>query len=268
MNFRNSLSSTINYFNNLRIDDIRYDIFDLSSTDDNIIKKPSLSDIIEEENYFPIIKIGNNIIKPEEKIKRIKFKVEFCKKKRGRKTTKEIKKPVHTALTPDNIHTKIQTHFLNFIISFINDCVRSFSFEEKIHFLNFNHYKKAKVSKEYFQEMKNYSIKELLLKMDISVKYKKYDKRINIVNLEKLTKNDKDDWFQKIFSIKYLELFSLYYNNAQPLNELSFSGKKIFFSKKTKPFYYLLQKNKELKEHIINYSKIFYFPEENTLESD
>lgn len=113
--------------------------------------------------------------------------------------------------------------------------------------------------------MKNYTIKELLFEMGISKKYKRYDKRNNEINLEKLTQYD---FFQKLFSLKYLELFSIYYNNEQPLKDLSLFDKKIIFSKDTKPFYHLLQKNKELREHIIYFTKVFYLSEENTIESD
>ena len=99
--------------------------------------------------------------------------------------------------------------------------------------------------------------------MSISIKYKRYDKNINKKYMEKLI--EYDDWFKKLFSIKYLELFSLYYNNAQPLNQLSLFNKIIIFSEETKSFYDLLQKNNNSKEEIIQFVKLFYLPEKNII---
>ena len=77
--------------------------------------------------------------------------------------------------------------------------------------------------------------------MNISKKYKRYDKDINKINLEKLSQND---WFQNLIQLKYLDLFSFYYNDQELLKEISIYNKAINFSKKTKPFYDLLQRLK------------------------
>lgn len=74
--------------------------------------------------------------------------------------------------------------------------------------------------------------------------------------------------FKKIFSIKYLELFHHYYNDEQPLNELMIFGKKIILSSDTKSFYYLLDKNKDLREYIVNYAKMAFLNGNNSQESD
>ena len=56
---------------------------------------------------------------------------------------KETKKQVHTALDNDNIKIKIQIHFLNFVVSFINDCLRNFFPDYKKILLDFNYGKKS-----------------------------------------------------------------------------------------------------------------------------
>ena len=97
--------------------------------------------------------------------------------------------------------------------------------------------------------------------MGISGKYKKYDINNNKKNLEKLTKYN---WFEKFFEMKYSHLFYYYYNNEQPLEEISINDKTILLSKKTKSFYYLLNKNEKSREDIIQITKRFYLEEKIT----
>ena len=54
--------------------------------------------------------------------------------------------------------------------------------------------------------------------------------------------------------MKYIELFNYYYNDWFPLNKLIFNNKIINISKKTKSFYYLLEKNKKIRTELINAS--------------
>ena len=53
------------------------------------------------------------------------FKIESAKKKRGPKKKKETKKAEHNAWAKENIISKIQRHYLNFIVSFLNDSILS-----------------------------------------------------------------------------------------------------------------------------------------------
>ena len=98
--------------------------------------------------------------------------------------------------------------------------------------------------------------------MGVSDKYKKHNKDINRKNLEKLSKFD---WFKKLFEIKFLDLFNLYYNDEQPLEELSFLDKTIILSENTKSFYWLLKNYQELKVDIIKVVKKSYFNNQNTI---
>ena len=211
----------------------------------------SLSEITEEENGS-IIKIKPFETTREYTKEKPFFETKLSNMKRGRKATKlpkSKKNPEHNSFSYDNITSKIQIHFLTFLISFINDCVFSFSPNKKIFFLNFHYKEKSKASSKYFNKLKNSSIKDLLKNMNISIKYKRYEKDINKINLEKLSQND---WFQNLIKFKYLDLSSFYYNDQEPLKEISIYNKTINFSKKTKPFYDLLQRYEESKDHIIN----------------
>ena len=58
--------------------------------------------------------------------KRRFFSIEnFGKKKRGRPANNNTKRKPHTKNTEDNVITKIKTHYMKFIINFINDCINS-----------------------------------------------------------------------------------------------------------------------------------------------
>ena len=62
-----------------------------------------------------------NIEKSE--IKKIVFTCELVNKPRGRPKQKETKKEKHSSSSHDNIISKIQIYFLNFVIFFLNDCI-------------------------------------------------------------------------------------------------------------------------------------------------
>jgi hypothetical protein len=110
--------------------------------------------------------------------------------------------------------------------------------------------------------MKNSTIKDLLENIVISDKYKHFDKGINKMNLKALSEYD---WFQQIFKIKYLDLFSDYYNEEHPLKEITKFGIKIILLQKTKSFYYFLQKNKNIEDEIIKYTKDLYISDIKTV---
>ena len=83
------------------------------------------SDTSERANTqsFNNLRIDSNN-KTETK-KKVKFMVNLLKKKKGRKGNEDAKREIHDSKTYDNIIRKIQTHFLNFIISFLDDCIRA-----------------------------------------------------------------------------------------------------------------------------------------------
>ena len=215
--------------------------------------------ILQSEFNSDIINIFLQNSKP-------KFKSELSKKKRGRPTTTNKGKIVHSSSSIDNIISKIQIHFLNFLISFINDSIKGFYGYQKFEFLNFSHKEKSKVSFDYLNEMKNSTIGELLLNINISSKYKR-NKGININknNFEQLEQNP---FFKSVFNIKFLALFSKYFNNQLPLNEILVEDMKISLSPNTKSFSELLEKNMESKNDIIDLAEKFYINDDNIIEGD
>ena len=202
----------------------------------------------DEKKYF-ILK------KKVDRRNKLLFRTESTKKKRGPKKHKESKKAEHTDWDKDNVTSKIQIHYLNFIFSFLNDCAR----EKKIKFLNINYQEKSKASSEHLEKMKKLTILDILKNIDISTKYKYDDKNNNKINAEALIK-DPDPWFKKIFEMKYLDLFKYFYNDGKPLQEMIIFNKKVTLTGKKKSFYYLLQKQKkeELKERIVYFCKKVY----------
>ena len=103
--------------------------------------------------------------------------------------------------------------------------------------------------------MKKSTILDILKNIDISGRYKRFDKNTNKINVEALIENP---YFRNIFEKKFLELFKEYYNKEKPLKELTIFDKKVALSEGTKSFYYLLDKNKELKDHIIYFCELVY----------
>ena len=254
-----------NFTNSPNIFDDNEDFLSFNSDSEAIPSKPDLSDIPQDIKDLIAISITKetNIKRTNEKKM---FITKLLKNKRGRKSTKEIKIKVHTSLALDNILSKVQTHLLNFVINLINDAIINIlHFNRKNLFKKFDRAKKLKISSKYFNELKNSSIKDLLENMGISEKYKKCERNINQKNLEKLIEYD---WFKNFFEIKFLDLFSYYYNNEQPLEQVFIDGKTIFLSEKTKSFYHLLQKYEESRNDIIRVTKMFYFDEKNTMFSD
>ena len=67
--------------------------------------------------------------------------------------------------------------------------------------------------------------------------------------------------------MNFLQLFKYYYNDEKPLNKIYFKEREIFLSPKTKTFYCLLEKNKNLKNEIIEVAKRCYLEEINNIFS-
>ena len=171
----------------------------------------------------------------------------------GSKTKRKRKK--HSKSAPDNVLTKIQCHFLNFFISFANDVVKCIFGCNKLTFKPINYRCKKRVSYDYFNRLKEMEINKLLLE-EISGKYKS-DKCINQKIYKKLI--SLSDWLADFFNMRYLKLFRIYYNKLKPLKKVAIQDKVINLSSKTKSFYYLLKKNKEIKNIIISTAKDAYF---------
>lgn len=245
-------------------DDIIEDNVSLASNNEIINPKDEKKDILELYDIglsFKQIIISQTIESVSTKTKpnfitKKKEKKDF-KKKRGREKATDIERIEHDSNSYDNIITKIQVHFLNFLISFLNDAIDSiFEKNKNIHFVKFNYAEKSNRKNEHLTKMKSSTIKDLLLNIDISLKYKKFEKNINKKLVEKL---DQFPFFQQVFKMNFLKLFYYYYNNKQPFEQkLLIFDQEIILSEKTKSFYNLLDKNQELEENIMNVIEFEY----------
>ncbi len=225
---------------------------DLTSYGDNnyVLMTSQTQTVDDIENRDELYIIGDSA----------KKKTFIINKKRGRgRQTDNIKEKIHKSSDFDNLHTKIQVHFLNFIISISNDALATEYGSHKLgNFKNIDYKIKKKVNYEKCDEYKNSSIGNIL-QNDISMKYKKYNKNINKEIINRVSKES--IWLNNFFNLNYLDLFAYYYNDKNKLKKIPFKEKDIILSSNTKTFYDLLEKknNKDLKNELIDTAKRAYF---------
>ena len=174
----------------------------------------------------------------------------FIKNKRGRKRNRDIKEynneysnnKIHDKSSPDNILRKIQTHYISFIIEFVN-CILPYSgYDYK--FINIDYNIKRKVNKKFISILKTKKIREIL-SSDISPKFKNQKKDKNKIILNKVINND---IINKILSESYLNLFKkVYYEDIRIINLKDYGSSidiDVPLSDKVKTFGNLLNKEK------------------------
>ena len=189
-----------------------------------------------------------NIKKPKTPGRKIACKSENDRKK-------------HTKDDYDNINRKIQVHFITFIIKLSNDIISQvFEKNKDFYFRNINYELKKCVNFEHMENLKNLSIKEILL-FPVSEKYKKGNE--NEIYNEIIYNNiiNSAEWLSEFFNMNYLNLFKKYYFNINKrLSQIIIKNNIIKLSKDTKSFYELYQENNdERKELLINCINRAYF---------
>ena len=209
-----------------------------------------------------------------------KFKTKR-RKERGRKViSKKILGKKHEKDASDNIQTKIQVHFINFLTDVVNDIVKA-EFDSKFLsnlmennkndnkkkkslddlFRYITYAEKKKISYGYLKDILQKPIKNIITK-NVSSKYKNFKDNYNEILYEKLKSGSKR--FLDFVNMKYIDVFiNYYYNEEKPLKIINFEGKNINLSKNTKAFEDLLIKNKNLKKQIIDEVKNIYLNEYN-----
>jgi hypothetical protein len=162
-----------------------------------------------------------------------------------------------------NILRKIQIHFLNFIIQFLNDILKAEKINAKFFSLTSDF--KYIINNKYSEELKQQKISDII-NHNISKKFRKYKPDENLKTLNEIeVKNN--EVLKKIFSINYLTLFKrIYYKSNKKINLKEFGINKIYnLSKKVKMFKDLLNDNeKKGKNYIKNIQicvKKNYIPE-------
>ena len=225
----------------------------------------SMNDSLEEENEFPPQYFRPIIERIEGEKKSTEISAPYFitsylysgKKSRGRKVASEkkyTKNKRHLPTDEDNILTKIQVHFLKFLIYFLNDCLFDYYKKNKICFKKFAHKATSKVSSNHFNKMKNSTIYDILTETPISTKYKD-NKNTNIELADDL---NQIDWFHKLFGLKFIELFYVYYNERKQLQKIFLFDREILLSNDTKSYYFLLEKNKKENRNIIEITENNY----------
>ena len=168
---------------------------------------------------------------------------------------------IHRSDSFDNLLRKIQVHFLNFLIDFCNDALKTEYENSDYSFKQIKYYRvKQEIKYSYLKNLKHCSIKDIL-NFDISLKYLNFDRKHNKKLLEKIESSS--IWLYNLFQMNYLQLFKYYYNDGKPLNKIYFMEREIFFTPNTKSFYCLLEKNKTLKWEILQVAKSNYLEENN-----
>ena len=215
--------------------------------------------------FFDTFKIKiNNPFGEDIIIDRIDYKKYFritTTKKRGRKSKskkKGEKKKIHSKKDLDNLLTKIQAHFLNFLINLSNDVLKTeFGEDTSYNFKKLPYETKKKVQYEYFHWIKNNTTIKDILQMKISEKFKTFDKDANKETLIKIY--GQSSWLDNFFNMRYIEAFKLYCKDIEtPLVKIEFENQVIKLTK-TESIYYLLKKYDDLKWDLINTINNAYF---------
>ena len=208
------------------------DDYTYKEIDDNNMTMTNESTDISEKNI-----ILKNIIFG---IKKEKKEKKALGRKRKIDNTKNEKTHTHSKYDYDNIIRKIQVHFQNFLISFTNEILIHFGFNNK-RFLNIEYNNKKDIKKETVEKLKSKEIGQIL-RQNISTKYKKQykeDKGKNNKLYLEVTKNAEYDSIRKILSETYINIFrNFYYLNKKDLNDY---GLNITLSNNVKTYKDLLE---------------------------
>ena len=206
------------------------------------------------DDVFPFIKPTLELPENEES-KVVLFKTKKHKK-RGRKKSQNIfgnfiqtKRKIHCKTDDDNVRIKIQVHFLTFLINITNDVIDSYFQAKKsgIYFRQINYFDKKNITLSHISRLKDCSIKDILQKIKITPKCRKqgedYNKDICDKYLKLIEGDESLNWINDFFNMNYLDLFGYYYTYEKK-SDFVIRGRKINYSTKTKPFYDLLEKNR------------------------
>ena len=180
--------------------------------------------------------------------------------KRGRKNQKNNvngKNKTHDKNSSDNLLSKIQNHYLNFIISFMNEIFKFFNIRQQLKGLD--HKFKSNVSKKHVEYLKTTNIRDIICH-EISTKYKiKRD-----INNKSICDKIKNKVLNTILSENYLKLFrKVYYNKSNIINLKEYGlDKDIILSDKVKLFknWREMNSNNEYRINIDQFVIKHFFP--------
>ena len=176
-----------------------------------------------------------------------------------RKNQNNTKRHGKTAF--DNITTKVQVHYITFIINLTNDVIISIfgknSKKNGLYFIDIDYNIKKNTTFENMEKFKTQSVKDILL-ISSSKKFRTKEEDYNKKIYNKLVNTS--EVLDELFNMNYKSLFRIYHNNAEPIKKIIIKQKEIELSDKTKSFYTLIEKNnEEMKKLITEFTKRVYF---------
>lgn len=212
-------------------------------TSDNIFENffNSFSNYSNHDTLF----INNHIFSTCEKNEENKGNEIALSKKRckGRKIIgHDIKIKTHNKFYTDNLLRKVQNHFINFIVSFMNEILNQLGFNQRFCCLSYRF--KFNVTKQNIMRLRYCTIGEILSN-DISPKYIKKCPDFNIKVINELKSNR---IINLLLSENYLYLFkNVYYKSKRIINLQKYGfNKTLILSEKIKMYKDLLTKNNNL----------------------
>jgi len=238
-----------NDFNNNGNSPKEHYIFSKRDVNQNIIEE---NDSINQQNNL-IIEIEKENTKEtsfQETTSNIKSKKKnkHLGRKRKEETVSQPESSSHSMYKDDNISVKVQRHFFNFIISFLNCLLVHFNYNKKL----------SKLSKEVKLNIKKQNLKknidslndkttiEDIVSNTISNKYKLIDINSNKNICEEMKKEPK---LNNILSEKYLTFFKKFYYNSDSytnkLRKYDLDVKDEIFTDDVKNFDDLLKKHEK-----------------------
>ena len=202
----------------------------------------------KDQNSHLNEKCVNELNLPEDKLTNPIFTL----KKRGRQAQRcsnieIVNNKVHDKNSKDNLLRKILISFFNFCISYSNDILKEFNYDEK--FLKLTHDFKNQVKNDFIESLKDKTLYEIIYRK-ITSKYKTRDENTNIIIYDKIKENEV---LKKIFDENFLVLFDIYYKGQKTIDLKKYGlEKKIHLSNKTTTFKDLLKKYESDQKYIQN----------------
>lgn len=189
------------------------------------------------------------------------------KKKSNKKEGEYIKKP-HDKKSFDNIITKVQVHFITFLINFSNDVIKEESGKDiDLLFKDIDYKTKRNVKSEKLESFKRSKVEDIL-KNPVSKKFRSINKNHNKEIYDQV--NNISEIIKEYFNMNFVDIFEKYFNDCEPMSKITIRGKDINLSKETKCFYDLINKNQMIKDQLIDFARRVYLdkrPNENNNNS-
>ena len=179
--------------------------------------------------------------------------------KRGRKEKDQSEgKKYHGCGDFDNIQRKIQVSFINFLINFANDAIKTIlGKNSKYCFKDVKYEFKKVVNHKYAENLKLKKYSDIV-QLKISPKNRNYGEDANKETYLEICKKYPD--FQQFFDKNYLYIFQTYFCEIKSgQTTVDFDGMKIKLSSHTKGLDDLLRKNIDYKEKFKEIVKNVYF---------